>query len=148
MSFTSAPQAPSNSQPTPTTSQHWRHPTYSPSQTLKPPFASSVAHTMAAPLSSPSTDQPNQYFTSASSYTSHPPPRERDPQLANNQIERSQGHSSSLEAQQPQQSQQAGGSRGSAATTPFLRDFNLVAEAAKRAQMAVIMRDLDGVSLT
>lgn len=33
------------------------------------------------------------------------------------------------------------------ATAPFLRDFSLVAEAAKRAQMAVVMRDLEGISL-
>ena len=31
---------------------------------------------------------------------------------------------------------------------PFLPDFNLVAEAAKRAQMAVLMRDLDEVALS
>jgi hypothetical protein len=33
------------------------------------------------------------------------------------------------------------------ATSPFLRDFNLVAEAAKRAQMAVLMRDLEAVGI-
>ncbi|KKZ61180.1 hypothetical protein EMCG_04229 [[Emmonsia] crescens] len=32
-------------------------------------------------------------------------------------------------------------------TAAFLKDFNLVAEAAKRAQMAVIARDLEGISL-
>ncbi|OJD24474.1 hypothetical protein ACJ73_04168 [Blastomyces percursus] len=32
-------------------------------------------------------------------------------------------------------------------TAAFLRDFTLVAEAAKRAQMAVIARDLEGISL-
>ncbi|KAK2800823.1 hypothetical protein FQN50_007964 [Emmonsiellopsis sp. PD_5] len=32
-------------------------------------------------------------------------------------------------------------------TAAFLKDFNLVAEAAKRAQIAVIARDLEGVSL-
>jgi hypothetical protein len=31
--------------------------------------------------------------------------------------------------------------------SPFLRDFNLVAEAAKRAQMAVLMRDLEAVGI-
>lgn len=36
---------------------------------------------------------------------------------------------------------------GPTATAPFLQDFNLVAEAAKRAQMAVVMRDLEGISL-
>jgi hypothetical protein len=33
-------------------------------------------------------------------------------------------------------------------TDVFLKDFTLVAEAAKRAQMAVLMRDLEGVALT
>ncbi|KAL2364715.1 hypothetical protein RJZ56_002379 [Blastomyces dermatitidis] len=32
-------------------------------------------------------------------------------------------------------------------TAAFLRDLNLVAEAAKRAQMALIARDLEGISL-
>lgn len=39
------------------------------------------------------------------------------------------------------------GDGGPTATAPFLQDFSLVAEAAKRAQMAVVMRDLEGVSL-
>ncbi|KAK4191240.1 hypothetical protein QBC35DRAFT_448515 [Podospora australis] len=33
-------------------------------------------------------------------------------------------------------------------TDPFLKDFTLVAEAAKRAQMAVLMRDFEGVGLS
>jgi hypothetical protein len=33
-------------------------------------------------------------------------------------------------------------------TEPFLKDFTLVAEAAKRAQMAVLMRDLESVGLS
>ncbi|KAI9040708.1 uncharacterized protein KD926_007789 [Aspergillus affinis] len=36
---------------------------------------------------------------------------------------------------------------GPTATAPFLRDFSLVAEAAKRAQMSVVMRDLESVTL-
>lgn len=36
---------------------------------------------------------------------------------------------------------------GPTATAPFLKDFNLVAEAAKRAEMAVVMRDLEGIGL-
>ncbi|RAK72813.1 uncharacterized protein BO72DRAFT_388609 [Aspergillus fijiensis CBS 313.89] len=39
------------------------------------------------------------------------------------------------------------GSGGPTATAPFLRDFSLVAEAAKRAQMSVMVRDLEGVTL-
>ncbi|KKA29540.1 hypothetical protein TD95_005200 [Thielaviopsis punctulata] len=33
-----------------------------------------------------------------------------------------------------------------ASIEPFLRDFTLVAEAAKRAQMAILTRDMDGFS--
>ncbi|KAL4900817.1 hypothetical protein BDW74DRAFT_182402 [Aspergillus multicolor] len=36
---------------------------------------------------------------------------------------------------------------GPTATAPFLRDFSLVAEAAKRAQVAIVTRDLEGISL-
>ncbi|EAW09908.1 uncharacterized protein ACLA_041260 [Aspergillus clavatus NRRL 1] len=39
------------------------------------------------------------------------------------------------------------GSGGPLATAPFLRDFSLVAEAAKRAQMSVVLRDLESVTL-
>ncbi|KNG80047.1 hypothetical protein ANOM_011829 [Aspergillus nomiae NRRL 13137] len=42
---------------------------------------------------------------------------------------------------------QVSGSGGPTATAPFLRDFSLVAEAAKRAQMSVMMRDLEAVTL-
>lgn len=40
-----------------------------------------------------------------------------------------------------------GGGGGPTTTAPFLRDLNLVAEAAKRAQMSVVMRDLEGITL-
>jgi len=33
-------------------------------------------------------------------------------------------------------------------TDSFLKDFTLVAEAAKRAQMAVLMRDMEGISFS
>lgn len=36
---------------------------------------------------------------------------------------------------------------GPTATAPFLRDFSLVAEAASRAQVSLVTRDLEGVSL-
>ncbi|RDW67334.1 uncharacterized protein DSM5745_09200 [Aspergillus mulundensis] len=42
---------------------------------------------------------------------------------------------------------QISGNGGPTATAPFLRDFSLVAEAAKRAQVAIVTRDLEGVSL-
>ncbi|KGO73723.1 hypothetical protein PITC_039340 [Penicillium italicum] len=36
---------------------------------------------------------------------------------------------------------------GPTATAPFLQDFSLVAEAAKRAQIGIVMRDLESVTL-
>ncbi|KAK2737957.1 hypothetical protein FQN57_007311 [Myotisia sp. PD_48] len=51
----------------------------------------------------------------------------------------SQSHVQSSALENPQ-------SCGPTATAPFLQDFSLVAEAAKRAQMAVMMRDLENVS--
>ena len=76
------------------------------------------------------------------------------------------GPSQALDAQQQQQQQQpadpavqqsgnhvpattveASGPGGPTATAPFLRDFSLVAEAAKRAQVSVMTRDLESVTL-
>ncbi|KAJ5593984.1 uncharacterized protein N7459_000192 [Penicillium hispanicum] len=42
---------------------------------------------------------------------------------------------------------QVDGLGGPTATAPFLQEFNLVAEAAKRAQMSIVMRDLESVTL-
>lgn len=51
--------------------------------------------------------------------------------------------------QQGQQQGQvvAGAFGGQAGSAPFLKDFNLVAEAAKRAQMACLMRDMGDCEL-
>ncbi|KAM7190715.1 hypothetical protein V8F20_009620 [Naviculisporaceae sp. PSN 640] len=38
--------------------------------------------------------------------------------------------------------------RNSSSTDPFLKDFTLVAEAAKRAQMAVLTRDMESWGLS
>jgi hypothetical protein len=38
-------------------------------------------------------------------------------------------------------------SRGPNNVSPFLRDFSLLAEAAKRAQMAIMMRDFDDLGM-
>jgi len=85
---------------------------------------------MDAPLPSPSLNGPqNQrgYFTSASTSAQSSAPTSAAPQQQ--QIS-------------PTQQQQRTNE-----TSPFLQDFNLVAEAAKRAQMAVLMRDFEGVGL-
>lgn len=104
---------------------------------------------MEAPLSSPSLQRPPQtqpsYFTpstastsSTSSSSSAQPSSYSASQPAPQQYQPAQ-----IQQQQQAQAQQqqAGG------TSPFLRDFNLVAEAAKRAQMAVLMRDMEAVGI-
>jgi len=82
---------------------------------------------MAAPLSSPSMNQPPQYFNQAPSAA----PQQQQQQSAGQP-----------QVTQPQTQRLSGDA------APFLRDFNLVAEAAKRAQMAVLMRDLEAVGLS
>lgn len=42
---------------------------------------------------------------------------------------------------------QTGGAGAVPETAPFLKDFNLIAEAAKRAQLACLMRDMDDMEL-
>ncbi|THW05419.1 hypothetical protein D6D26_02169 [Aureobasidium pullulans] len=84
----------------------------------------------AAPVSSPSSQ--SQHF-------SLPP---------------SMNHENNYYQQMPQFPQQHRGSfseeqrpRGLNDTSPFLQDFSLLAEAAKRAQMAVMMRDFDDLEM-
>lgn len=90
---------------------------------------------VSAPLPSPSAAQPSSYFGSMASQnpTSHP-------------AQHSQRYSSG-QADGQRYVGQRGGSGGMPETAPFLKDFNLVAEAAKRAQMACLTRDLGDVGL-
>lgn len=90
----------------------------------------------SAPLPSPSSNtQARNYFGSMTvdGPTSHP-------------------HQSQMQGQRIPQNQQPfagqrGANGGAPETAPFLNDFNLVAEAAKRAQMACLMRDMGEVEL-
>ncbi len=86
---------------------------------------------MEAPLSSPSLTQPPQYFHGHKAPPTSAPQQQQNPTQSSNQ------------QYQPQQQPQS----QSDTTSPFLRDFSLVAEAAKRAQMAVLMRDMEAVGL-
>jgi len=87
-----------------------------------------------APLSSPSVSQHQQsHFTKSSSNPNTQQPAQTAQSTYQQQIP----------AQQTQPSHQQQNN-----ASPFLRDFNLVAEAAKRAQMAVLMRDLEAVGLS
>ena len=84
----------------------------------------------SAPMPSPSVVQRQSYFgsTSAQGPTSHP------------EQQSSQQHRTSV---CQQHLGQRGGGHGAPETAPFLQDFNLVAEAAKRAQTACFIRDFD-----
>ncbi|QIW96455.1 hypothetical protein AMS68_001973 [Peltaster fructicola] len=93
-------------------------------QHLQSPFNQS------APLPSPLTQQPATYFGSMS-VAAAPPQAQRNP--SSNQI--------------PGYAGQRGDNGQAPVTAPFLDNFNLVAEAAKRAQMACLMRDLGDVEL-
>ncbi|KAK3051558.1 hypothetical protein LTR09_007213 [Extremus antarcticus] len=98
-------------------------------QTHQPGMAS-------APLPSPSASQPSAYFGSISQQapTSHPN------QLQQQRIPQGQAGTGSYLGQR-------GDGGGTPETAPFLKDFNLVAEAAKRAQMACLARDMGDVGL-
>ncbi|KAI5370295.1 hypothetical protein Slin15195_G011730 [Septoria linicola] len=88
----------------------------------------------SAPLPSPSTQQPANYFGSLAPQATTS--QRSDPQ---------QQRMASLQQQACFVGQRHSG--GAPETAPFLQDFNLVAEAAKRAQMACLSRDLDEVGL-
>ena len=107
-------------------------------------FTSSASQYHQAPVPSPSSSQPNQSFA-ASFASSHPAQLSHQGQrVTSTPPATSRGDSERTTTNSQQQGYQ--GSNPSA-TTAFLQDFNLVAEAAKRAQMAVLMRDMEGVAL-
>jgi hypothetical protein len=104
-----------------------------------PPFE----HQMTAPLPSPSASDLEPVWPRSQSAMPHVSnPHFQQPQATALQPNFSTQQSHPY-GHQPQQ----GMTNNPAATTSFLKDFNLVAEAAKRAQMAVVMRDLEGISL-
>ena len=91
---------------------------------------------MEAPLSSPSLNGPSKnqpsYFGSSASSSAQSSGPTSAPQSTQQQ---------QPPLQPPPQQMPAD------SASPFLRDFNLVAEAAKRAQMACLMRDLEAVGI-
>ncbi|KAL1798380.1 hypothetical protein ACET3X_002417 [Alternaria dauci] len=110
---------------------------YSQQQHYTSTSASSIASrssTQSAPPVSPSTSPPNhQYFGSL-----------------NQQSQQAQ-HQPRLQAQRhpsfEYQPNRNGAGQTAAETTNYLNQAALLAEAAKRAQMACVMRDLDGMEL-
>ena len=107
-------------------------------------------HTSMAPppLSSPSLHEQKQFFQSS---PHRPRPSFSQPAKQAQSCQQPQNPLASTQESQQAQSYGVdftkGGVNDPAASTTFLRDFNLVAEAAKRAQMAVLMRDLGDVTL-
>lgn len=102
---------------------------------MSQPFSSLGARKQATTVPSPSGNETSIFWGQSQSQTTN------SQTLHGMQPSASQHHAPSSVPAQP--SERA----GAAATAPFLRDFTLVAEAAKRAQMAVVMRDLEGISL-
>ncbi|KAF7874132.1 hypothetical protein EAF04_002804 [Stromatinia cepivora] len=92
---------------------------------------------MNAPLTSPTHTTSSDYFQSFpnSSKSSTSPSTS------------SSSSSGPTSAPQPTAQQVPQRSSSQDETNPFLKDFNLVAEAAKRAQMACLMRDMEGCGL-
>jgi len=75
----------------------------------------------------------------------------QDQQQQQMQMQQQQSQQEEAYMRQRQQSFDFQGPRamqgGAPATAPFLQDFSLLAEAAKRAQMACLMRDIDDMEL-
>jgi len=97
-----------------------------------PPFASAPTFS-SAPLPSPSQTQQSPFF-GASSAQAH-------------QNQASHPFQHGQQAGNAFQNTNNGGAGNATETAPFLKDFSLLAEAAKRAQMACLMRDMGEVEL-
>ena len=90
---------------------------------------------------SPSTTQPSQLFPSQSQHRHHT-------SLAQPKVPLPQQHLIAQSQQQQQASQEKANERGEPlAHDPGPKDFRLVTEAGKKAQMAVLMRDMADVGL-
>jgi len=108
-------------------------PSYSRSVTLPTPSSAS-----SAPLPSPSTSRPPQAFFGSLNGQQ----QQQEQQQARSQMQPLQRYPS-FEYQPSRE----GAGRTAAETTNYLNQAALLAEAAKRAQLAVVMRDLDSMEL-
>ncbi|SLM36064.1 hypothetical protein LPUS_05489 [Lasallia pustulata] len=107
-------------------------------------------------MPSPSLGQPSQYFLSPfapqqqQQQQQQNPTRTSVPQAQASLPQRIPPANQPPPQQQQEQTREEmvrGGANDPSASTPFLRDLNLVAEAAKRAQMGILMRDMSEVAL-
>ncbi|CZT22793.1 uncharacterized protein RCC_08499 [Ramularia collo-cygni] len=102
---------------------------------------------MSAPLPSPSANHaPMQYFPSMTGHQQHLPPTSHPLQQAQQQHQQQQQQPAGASTSMAFVGQRGDGG-GVPSTAPFLNDFNLLAEAAKRAQMACLSRDLGDIGL-
>ncbi|CAL3972505.1 hypothetical protein PZA11_004391 [Diplocarpon coronariae] len=106
---------------------------------------------MEAPLSSPSRLQRQALTLTQQQQQQQQPPPPPPYSAYPSSTTPTSGPTSAAQSQQHHAQQippqAAAQPRSNDTASPFLRDFNLVAEAAKRAQMACLMRDLEGVAI-
>ncbi|KAE9964403.1 hypothetical protein EG328_010491 [Venturia inaequalis] len=102
--------------------------------------------TASAPLPSP-TSQQSQYFApfpQSQTTPQYAQQQQQQPQQPQQPQQQSQGQPSNYH---PHQDRSASGATAQE-TSRFIGNYALVAEAAKRAQMAVLMREMEGVELS
>ncbi|KAF2740149.1 hypothetical protein EJ04DRAFT_518940 [Polyplosphaeria fusca] len=108
---------------------------YSSTSSLSTPSTAS-----SAPLPSPSsTQQQHGFFASLS--------QQQQTQQTQQQQQQQQSQNTQHPATHHYQPNRDGAGRTAAETNNYIDQFALVAEAAKRAQMAVLMRDVEGMEL-
>ena len=111
------------------------------------PPSTAYQNPSATPMPSPSSSQPSQYFLSQSQQQYPPRILGSQPQGPLQQRIPPPHKPPPQQQEQTREETVRGGADDPSASTPFLRDLNLVAEAAKRAQMGILMRDMSEVAL-
>lgn len=121
-------------------------PSNAPNFGQSPMFAQAASCASSAPLPSPLTQQPSHYFGSialSTGATGHGHPTQPQATLHAGPWQQA----AAVASQEQSYTGQRGAGGGAPETAPFLSNANLLAEAAKRAQMACLMRDLGDVEL-
>lgn len=122
------------------------HPSAKPSSSSHPPSPTLTMDTQASSSTSSLNKSYQQQQPHASS-TMQPQQAHHHQLDSETQQQRQAQPQPQLQDQQQYQQPPAPCEPRTDAAMPFLRDFNLVAEAAKRAQMAILMRDLEAVGI-
>ncbi|KAF2798290.1 hypothetical protein K505DRAFT_357654 [Melanomma pulvis-pyrius CBS 109.77] len=95
----------------------------------------------SAPLPSPSSTHSQHQGFFGSLHAQQPPQQQRQSQAA------TQRQSAQRQSSYEYQSNRQGAGSTAAETNNYLNEYALLAEAAKRAQIAVVMRDIEGMEL-